>query len=204
MTETKITPRIVDNEPVCSGTECPAYCENDARDGGWCRMLLKGRDHMGVEPGATCIPGLRRERDELHRNRIGAYTSEEYYAYKAGYTYGHEHGYNDNDRAKTLGLYPDNQNLRVEWDRGNAHYEANRLLGYKSETLDELLRMELFWLVDPADIIFDLIHQRDERTAERDEARRELCDTILDRWGASPKQVSIAKGWPDLYEEVSK
>jgi hypothetical protein len=67
MTESKITPRIVDNEPVCSGTECPAYCENDAHDGGWCRALFVGRDYMGAESGATCITGLRRERDAARR-----------------------------------------------------------------------------------------------------------------------------------------
>ena len=57
----EIKPRIVDNEPVCSGEECPA-CESVADIHRTLVCSVLGR----VAPsGRTCVEGLRRQRDAL-------------------------------------------------------------------------------------------------------------------------------------------
>jgi hypothetical protein len=71
-----IAPRLVDNEPYCTGTECPA----------WKVQTLEVPNILGVKwtetrgycykggtfPQAICIPGLRRQRDALQAERDAA------------------------------------------------------------------------------------------------------------------------------------
>jgi len=74
-----IAPRIVDGEPYCTGTECPA----------WKVQTLEVPNTLGVKwtetrghcskggtfPQAVCIPGLRRQRDALQAERDAAFTA---------------------------------------------------------------------------------------------------------------------------------
>jgi hypothetical protein len=88
---------------------------------------------------------------------------KEYAAYKDGYAYGVKHGFDKLVEAKAdLNLYPDDQDLRIEWDRGYAHCRANVLLGHDVKLL---LEHEMFWLEDEGAIVIDL--KRKLEKAER-------------------------------------
>jgi hypothetical protein len=49
-----------------------------------------------------------------------------------------------------------------------------------------------------------LVAYFEERTAERDSARRELCETDRAAPALGTMKVAASRGWPDLYEEVPK
>lgn len=85
---------------------------------------------------------------------------EERAAYKDGYAYGVKHGFEPLVEAKAdLNLYPDNQDLRIEWDRGYAHCRANVLLGHD---VQKLLDLDLFWIEDEGALVIDLKQKLDK------------------------------------------
>ena len=60
-----IAPRLVNGEPVCSGTKCRRHPSNQ-EDGPECQQGLTG------DVGDPCILGLRRQRDALQSERDAA------------------------------------------------------------------------------------------------------------------------------------
>ena len=69
----EIAPRIVDGEPECS-RQCPVYRETaDGEMFDACHAdMAFGENTLDGEP---CIPGLRRQRDELHEKNKEAVVS---------------------------------------------------------------------------------------------------------------------------------
>jgi hypothetical protein len=70
-TNPDIAPRIVEEEPMCSGEECPrCYNACGSGNGFWCgepfrlksTRIITDRNYV---PFMLCIPGLRRQRDAL-------------------------------------------------------------------------------------------------------------------------------------------
>ena len=103
------------------------------------------------------------------RDQRMAQAVEEQAAYKAGYAYGVEQGTDKHVEAKAdLGLYPENQDLRIEWDRGFAHCKANRLLGHDVKFLYE---HEMYWLEDEAVVVFKMQDKINKLEAELKKVR---------------------------------
>lgn len=125
--------------------------------------------HLKGEEFERWIDTLRGERDaalqqlgEVKRSRCPISTDAEYAAYRAGYTYGVEHGQFDVEAKADLRLYPEDQDLRIAWDRGLAHCHANVLLGHDVRML---LDCELYWVDDEAAAVIAMARQRDELRA---------------------------------------
>ncbi len=62
----RIKPKMVDGDPVCSGENCLAY----SQIGCWCKVSVchcMKSPRSEINPGNICIPGIRKQRDELKR-----------------------------------------------------------------------------------------------------------------------------------------
>ncbi len=62
----EINPKYIDEEPMCSGIDCPFFVEGGMFD--LCFMHPSGLD---VEVGDICIAGIRQQRDRLRRQVEG-------------------------------------------------------------------------------------------------------------------------------------
>ena len=58
-----IKPKYINGEPVCSGEECDQY--HDDFPHWWVCLVL----NKTITKGLTCIPGLRRDRDQAIKER---------------------------------------------------------------------------------------------------------------------------------------
>jgi len=97
-------------------------------------------------------------------------------AYHAGYLYGVEHPELSEAHAKDLGIHLDDQTLRIEWDRGFDHCKANRMLGHDVRVLCD---QRVYWLHDPATIVFELsarLAAAEARVRELETALARECD----------------------------
>jgi hypothetical protein len=63
-TEPKIAPHIVNGEPTCSGEECPAW--ESVSDICEMHVCTAARGRPVAHADKLCLPGLRRQRDDLH------------------------------------------------------------------------------------------------------------------------------------------
>jgi hypothetical protein len=99
---------------------------------------------------------------EALQNEKARMWEEERGAYKDGYAYGVKHGFEPLVEAKALGVHPDDQTLRIEWDRGYAHCRANAMLGHDVKLL---LEHEMFWIEDESALVIELKAKLDK--AER-------------------------------------
>lgn len=95
--KTEINPRIVDGEPVCSGSACPSHAVTFASVlYGTAQPCWGAFTHAGIMP--PCIPGLRHQRDEARREMCdemsedynGEFPSASEYANVRGWAYLYE------------------------------------------------------------------------------------------------------------------
>lgn len=108
-------------------------------------------------------------------------------AYAAGFRYGVDHPGEAFRDACDLGVYLDDQQMRVEWNHGRQDEAAARRLGEDTRAMADA-GVQGPSLTDPALVIVRLLDERDAARAEYGETRR-LFDDVAGRRDAALADV---------------